>query len=70
MPYYRIKIKSFDSNTYLWIAINGKNLYEAIQKAHNRYASQGSFYVMEQTIHEIAQDEFSRQFGKSNYQVE
>jgi hypothetical protein len=65
MYHYKIKIKAFDSRAETWIAVTANTLREAVLKAHEHCtSSRNIFYALEQTVHEITQDEYKRMMKK------
>lgn len=64
MPYYKIKIHSFDTKEEKWIVFYADDIYSAIQKAHQLCVSTNSnSYPFEQSLHEITRDEYINLLG-------
>ncbi|MDO1446286.1 hypothetical protein Q0590_08485 [Rhodocytophaga aerolata] len=68
MPYYKIKVKSFDTARELWIAIQAENLPIAISKANEYCAyTRSIYYPLEQSLHEITKEEYATYMSKTHF---
>jgi hypothetical protein len=61
MPYYKVKVKSFNTDREIWIALQAEDICNAIHKSV-RFCTYTNniFYPIEQSLHEIIKEEYER----------
>jgi hypothetical protein len=65
MPYYKLKIKSFDNGGEQWIALRAEGVHDAIEKITEYCThSRTIYYPLEQSLQEITPAEYARDMHK------
>jgi hypothetical protein len=59
MPYYRVKVKSFNTSREIWIAVLAEGICEALHKA-DRFCAYTNhiYYPLEESLHDITEEEY------------